>query len=106
MFGGGLLNQHTHFIGTCEADEIDVGMVGQCRASFFAQTAHDIQSPPGETCLQREFCDTQTTQTSVFSRLDHHCVAHGQSRCNAAPHHLRGVIPRNDVRCDAQRFAQ
>ena len=106
MFGRSLLNQDANLVGAGEADEIDVRVIRQCRTGFFADTAHDVQCTRWKSCFQSEFGDAQATQTRIFRRLDHHRVAHGQCWCNAASHHLRGVIPRNDVRGDTQRLAQ
>ena len=102
----GLLHQHADFVGTGEADEVDVRVLGQGRTGFFAQDADDVQSACGKACFKCQFGDAQTTHASVFGGFDHHGVTHGQRRRDAAAHHLCRVVPRNDVRGYAQRFAQ
>ena len=105
MLGGGFLHQHTHFIGTCEGNEVDVFVRGQAGAGFLAQPGDHIEYAGRQACFQRQFCHPDYRQAGIFGWLNHTCIAHRQRWRNTSAYHLRRIVPGNDMCSHTQRLS-
>ena len=65
-----------------------------------------LSAPSGSPALRRDLREAQRRQAGVLGGLQHRGVAHRERGCDRAAEHLRRIVPRDDVRGDAERLAQ
>ena len=81
-------------------------MTGKRGARHFAQAGHDIERAGGKTGVLGDAGEGQRREAGFLRWLDHGGVACRQGADHGAADDLHGIVPGNDVPCDAMRFAQ
>ena len=104
--GRGLLHQRAHLGRPREGHKVNVVVRGQRSTGFFAQPGHHIERAIGQAGFPGNIAKRQWREASVFGRLEHGRIAHGERRHDRAAEHLRRVVPRQDVGGDTIRLAQ
>ena len=103
---GGLLHHRADFGRTGEGDEIDLRMRRQRGAGFLAGAGDEVERAGREADIERELANPDERKACVLGGLDDAGVARRERASDRTPENLHRVVPRHDMRGDAERLAQ
>ena len=90
----------SNFCGSSKSDLINIRVLSESLSSSWAITWKNVNNTFGETSFQNELADTESSERSLLSRLQHNCVTSGKSRSEFPCHHQSREVPWDDLGTD------
>ena len=103
---GGFDDEPADFGRAGEGDFVDERMCGERRACAFAESGEDVDDAFGEAGFVDEFGEAQAGHRRLLGELEHDGAAGGESRAELPGGHEQREVPGDDLRGDADGFAQ
>ena len=104
--GGAAVDDLADLRGPGEGDLVDVGMPYQEGAGRVAIAGDDVDDTRRESGFRHEIGEAQCGQRGLFSRLEDHGATGRERRGNLVHRHQQREIPRDDLRCHADRLTR